>query len=314
MRHKHLLSRQQLRTLDALASCRTSALGGHVDQCRKCGKEHISYNSCRNRHCPKCGGLHRLNWQKNRNQSCCRCLKQPGKPCVSFPTRHCMAIRECSCNNTCADSHGLLRLAWRMPVGHGRSTSQQWAARENRHTNTIPNTMNAQHQEATDWPEWFRYQLRASGDGFVWSMRQLSIDRHNLLPPRPGYLGTWPAVRHLWHVTEYERMLTIPSMKQWLGGPKPDNDSWDDSDGAWERVPDKTANHLVEQFQAVRHDQIEMLGQLQVDIWDENLDTLWGQKPLSMVVTKTFQHTYEHSDTVLRMGMWWDRFASEAPR
>jgi hypothetical protein len=68
LRHKQQLSRQQLRTLDALASCRTSALGGHVNQCGNCGKEHISYNSCRNRHCPKCGGLHRLNWQQKRNE------------------------------------------------------------------------------------------------------------------------------------------------------------------------------------------------------------------------------------------------------
>ena len=48
----------QLRTLQALSVCRTAALGGHVDVCdnTSCGKLHISYNSCRNRHCPKCQG------------------------------------------------------------------------------------------------------------------------------------------------------------------------------------------------------------------------------------------------------------------
>ena len=52
----------QLRTLSALRSCRTSELGGHVDACTACGTVRISYNSCRNRHCPKCQGSKREEW------------------------------------------------------------------------------------------------------------------------------------------------------------------------------------------------------------------------------------------------------------
>jgi hypothetical protein len=44
----------ELRTLDALSACRTAALGGHIDQCDDCHAQRNSYNSCRNRHCPKC--------------------------------------------------------------------------------------------------------------------------------------------------------------------------------------------------------------------------------------------------------------------
>lgn len=51
-----------LRTLDALQKCRTAALGGHVDACSQCGEARISYNSCRNRHCPKCQGLSQKRW------------------------------------------------------------------------------------------------------------------------------------------------------------------------------------------------------------------------------------------------------------
>jgi hypothetical protein len=47
-------SAAQRHVLDALAACRTSALGGHVDECDECGHPRISYNSCTNRHCPKC--------------------------------------------------------------------------------------------------------------------------------------------------------------------------------------------------------------------------------------------------------------------
>ncbi|KAA1244892.1 transposase zinc-binding domain-containing protein, partial [Aquimarina sp. RZ0] len=54
----------QKRTLFALSRCRTAALGGHIDQCDnpECSKLHLSYNSCRNRHCPKCQGHKRELW------------------------------------------------------------------------------------------------------------------------------------------------------------------------------------------------------------------------------------------------------------
>ena len=56
------LNSWQLRTLFALKKCRTSALGGHIDACDECGNISISYNSCRNRHCPKCQGKNREKW------------------------------------------------------------------------------------------------------------------------------------------------------------------------------------------------------------------------------------------------------------
>jgi len=56
------------RTLNAIQSCRTKALGGHVDKCEECGHIRISYNSCRNRHCPKCQNTQREAWIENRKQ------------------------------------------------------------------------------------------------------------------------------------------------------------------------------------------------------------------------------------------------------
>ena len=56
------LNSWQWRTLNAIRRCRTAALGGHVDQCDHCGYLRISYNSCRNRHCPKCQGQKRERW------------------------------------------------------------------------------------------------------------------------------------------------------------------------------------------------------------------------------------------------------------
>jgi hypothetical protein len=56
------LSVQQRSVLRAIARCRTAALGGHVDRCDACGHQAISYNSCRNRHCPKCQAQARERW------------------------------------------------------------------------------------------------------------------------------------------------------------------------------------------------------------------------------------------------------------
>ncbi len=56
----------QLRTLGAIMRCRTAAMGGHVDACSDCGLLRISYNSCRNRHCPKCQGKQREQWLQKR--------------------------------------------------------------------------------------------------------------------------------------------------------------------------------------------------------------------------------------------------------
>jgi hypothetical protein len=55
-------SAAQKRVVRALTSCRTAVLGGHVDECDRCGRREISYNSCRNRHCPKCQGAATAEW------------------------------------------------------------------------------------------------------------------------------------------------------------------------------------------------------------------------------------------------------------
>src|SRR5450631_987286 len=56
------------KVLDAIVRCRTAALGGHRDQCVRCGYQAISFNSCRNRHCPKCQTNAREKWLCARRQ------------------------------------------------------------------------------------------------------------------------------------------------------------------------------------------------------------------------------------------------------
>ena len=63
---KHKLSARQNKVIQDIQHCRTSALGGHVDACDECGHIRISYNSCRNGHCPKCQSMAREEWIEKR--------------------------------------------------------------------------------------------------------------------------------------------------------------------------------------------------------------------------------------------------------
>lgn len=64
----HTLSDVQGKALRAISDCRTAALGGHLDVCVACGHERPSYNSCRNRHCPKCQGIAQMEWLEGRRE------------------------------------------------------------------------------------------------------------------------------------------------------------------------------------------------------------------------------------------------------
>lgn len=64
----HRLPLQHLKVASAISFCRTDRMGAHSDCCDECGHTRISYNSCRNRHCPKCQGLAREQWLSDRQQ------------------------------------------------------------------------------------------------------------------------------------------------------------------------------------------------------------------------------------------------------
>jgi Putative transposase/Transposase zinc-binding domain len=67
-RSRKWITREHVKVLRAIRRCRTAALGGHLDECTRCGYRAISYNSCRNRHCPKCQAAARDRWLEARRQ------------------------------------------------------------------------------------------------------------------------------------------------------------------------------------------------------------------------------------------------------
>jgi len=66
--HDGHLGRVERRVMSAIALCRTAALGGHVETCADCAHSRVAYNSCRNRHCPKCQGLAQAAWLEKRKE------------------------------------------------------------------------------------------------------------------------------------------------------------------------------------------------------------------------------------------------------
>jgi hypothetical protein len=65
-RSNHRLPTEKLKVMKAVETCRTSALGGYVEQCEACGHQRTVFHSCRNRHCPKCGTGVREKWLYSR--------------------------------------------------------------------------------------------------------------------------------------------------------------------------------------------------------------------------------------------------------
>jgi predicted Zn-ribbon and HTH transcriptional regulator len=72
-RQNNSLSYEQIKVMRHIQTCRTAELGGHVEQCNECGFEKISYNSCRDRHCPKCQTMTKEKWLNDRRAELLPC-------------------------------------------------------------------------------------------------------------------------------------------------------------------------------------------------------------------------------------------------
>jgi hypothetical protein len=113
---------QQLKAFRAILRCRTAALGGHRDACPNCGHQAISYNSCRNRHCPKCQTQARERWLAARERE----LLTTSYFHVVFTVPHelnVLALENRVCSMTCCSPPVL------KPCSRSPSIANTWAQR-----------------------------------------------------------------------------------------------------------------------------------------------------------------------------------------
>ena len=152
--------------------------------------------------------------------------------------------------------------------------------------------------------QWFRDQLQAGADGFVWGAEQVPTERRNLRPPEG--LGEWTAARHVFHMVYYEQTIALPSVQQWLGAACPATDDLDE-DATWVAGQDLVES-LLAQFRKVRSEQLALFPQLSDSLWEATRESVWGPVTLRWVVSKTYQHTAEHTNNVWRIALFWDFF------
>ncbi len=157
-----------------------------------------------------------------------------------------------------------------------------------------------------DWDNWFRKQLKLTAEGMIWAIKQIAPDYYFRLPPDPAYMGTWPPARHIWHVARYEHLFALPAMKVWLGEPLVLTGSIPHEEGEWVNERDTGLEAFIAELQLIREKQLALLKHFSYSDWSRTAPTFWGERPLTMVLTKTYQHTLEHTDALLRMGLWWE--------
>ncbi len=150
---------------------------------------------------------------------------------------------------------------------------------------------------------WFSYQLKASGEGFVWAVEQVPAERQTSAPRQ--VFGEWSVAQHIFHMLHYERTLALPHMHHWLGGPLPSFDRHAE-DNAWEKEGRSASiERLLQEFQQVRAAQIELLPRFDEALWDDVRACVWGERSMRWIVSKTFQHTADHTNTILCMALFW---------
>jgi hypothetical protein len=150
--------------------------------------------------------------------------------------------------------------------------------------------------------QWFYDQLQASARGFIWGTQRVPPERRFLQPPEG--LGEWSAARHIFHMVFYEQKYALPGMKQWLGEQRPSLEGVSE-DVAWAEGKDNV-EVLIAEFKQVRNDQVALLPMLDDSAWNMSCETNWGLKTLAWVVSKTYQHTAEHTSDIMQIALFWD--------
>jgi hypothetical protein len=147
--------------------------------------------------------------------------------------------------------------------------------------------------------QWFQEQLASSAELLIWAIGQVPATRWRQQPP----FGGWSPARHLFHLLYYEETLGLPSLRQWQGASMP-MPPLAGEELAWRH--DHEVTTLIETFRAVRQEEVLLVAELAEADWDLPRPTVWGERSLRWVLTKSYQHTLDHANSLLQMALFWD--------
>ncbi|GLV59405.1 hypothetical protein KDH_62320 [Dictyobacter sp. S3.2.2.5] len=166
-----------------------------------------------------------------------------------------------------------------------------------------------------DYVQHFTRLLQHSCNDFIWATQQIAVEKLNSVPPhRPE---SWSVARIIFHLRFQEEKVVLPNMRLWLTDralyARQDDvlieryaafeTLTQDEEEAWLQQPDIQA--ALKHFQTQRTIQIALLQEIDADIWEDRRATVWGEVTLRWAVTKTYQHSVEHINDVLKPALYW---------
>lgn len=158
---------------------------------------------------------------------------------------------------------------------------------------------------------WLQEQLEHSLEMLEGAWAALPEERQKALPPgRLARISSWPAQLHLFHLYIYER-ITVDYAAYWSA----DGVAASEAEAAehirlWQgQEEDWTQLSAAETLAGMTEKRQELLSILaQASDWDARYDVFWGEQNLRWIAAKCFQHTLEHTTTLLQLAIFWDRF------
>ncbi|HEV2663157.1 MAG TPA: DinB family protein [Ktedonobacteraceae bacterium] len=167
-----------------------------------------------------------------------------------------------------------------------------------------------------DYTQSFMKLLQASGDALQWAVQQVPGEQvYTVSQRRPE---SWSVARNILHVQYYEEHVVLPCMCLWLADEHAEGYKSEDAaqiarykdyetlaydeEMTWKQAPD--VETLLERFQTFRSQQINLLPQFAPEAWEEKRKAVWGKVTLRWVVTKTYQHTLEHINEILKHALF----------
>lgn len=165
--------------------------------------------------------------------------------------------------------------------------------------------------------DFFIDQLRSTTDALEWSFF-LDESKNTEIPPFDSfskrlfpenepfgrYYGTWSRTKLLFHLVHYEEHIALPSMKVWIGGEPPKEEDIPKEEDFW--TDESHHTNLIQKLKKFRKEQVEVIKQLNDEQWDETKSTIWGERSIEWIVSKTIQHSFEHGNKMMRHGLFWE--------
>lgn len=152
--------------------------------------------------------------------------------------------------------------------------------------------------------------MKTSEKEFIWAIGRVPVERLDVEPPAHARLGEWSARRHLFHLLSQDCAATLPLMRSWLGKEQT-SDEERNEERVWDQDQARSIDDLLEEFQRLRKEILELIVEASAAPWGEQRETVWGQRSMKWIVSKTYQHTLSHTNAVMALAVFWDNILSQ---